>query len=318
MTDSRRDCRSPEPHAACSSRRNLRSLAKARLVRARSVDPSLADRFFRGAGQQAGSAAGGEGGSNAGANEFAQALQRLSILSTPSEESKTEEMAARSVGVSGMGVCFEPVTSGPSDPAYRQGIGGQLQLIVTKQVELACTLELRRDGTVIMPQVGQISLAGLTLDPARTVLKARIDRSYRGLNNGEAHLDLFISGIRSNAVFVIGEVESLGAYQVKALATVPRARARRWPDRSRIIPQHRGAPRRQGRPTARSLRLSPVWRRLGRYSDRAGRSNLCAAQHTSRRGDRPGPAPANFRAAPQTKDSKTCSPLRAACFPLHL
>jgi len=79
---------------------------------------------------------------------------------------------------------------------------------------------------VVLPQVGQISLAGLTLDAARALLKERMGRSYSGLNTGEARLDLSIARIRSNVVFAIGEVEQPGAYQVNALATVFHAIAR--------------------------------------------------------------------------------------------
>ena len=90
-------------------------------------------------------------------------------------------------------------------------------MVTTGQVELAYAIERRRDGTVIVPQVGQIALVGLTLDAARTVLKERMGRSYSGLNTGEARLDLSISRIRSNAVWVIGEVESPGALQVNSV-----------------------------------------------------------------------------------------------------
>lgn len=205
-------------------------------LRAAGYDPALADPFFSGGGR--GGAAGAAGG--AASNDFAQALQRLGILSTPTSETLTEETTQRSAegaanrvgGVFGKDIfarsatVFDPVTAGPVDPAYRLGVGDQLQLVVTGQVELAYALELRRDGTVIVPQVGQISLAGMTIDAARTLLKDRMGRSYSGLNSGEARLDLSLARIRSNAVFVIGEAEQPGSYQVNALATVFHALAR--------------------------------------------------------------------------------------------
>ncbi len=205
-------------------------------LRAAGYDPALADPFFAGGGR--GGAAGAAGG--AGSSDFAQALQRLGILSTPTSETQTEETtrgsadraSGRAGGVFGKDIfdraatVFDPVTAGPVDPAYRLGVGDQLQLVVTGQVELAYQLDVRRDGTVIVPQVGQLSLAGLTLDGARTMLRDRMGRSYSGLNSGEARLDLSIARIRSNAVFVIGEVEEPGSYQVNALATVFHALAR--------------------------------------------------------------------------------------------
>ena len=197
-------------------------------LRATGYDPSLASPFFGEAGVVIAAP-----GTQSGA--FAQALASLGLLADPTggaepEQEKPRENDARPVarfgGVFGRDVfsrantAFDPITSGPVDPAYRLGVGDQVQLVVTGQVELAYQLELRRDGTVIIPQVGQISVAGLTLEGARTVLKNRMAQSYSGLNSGEARLDLSIGRIRSNAVFVIGEVEQPGAIQVNALSTV--------------------------------------------------------------------------------------------------
>jgi polysaccharide export outer membrane protein len=207
-------------------------------LRQAGYDPGLVDPFFGGGRGGAPGTAGAAGA--APATEFVQALQALGLLSTPTNDAKPEEtprgsaerVSVRAGGVFGREVfnraatVFDPVTSGPVDPAYRLGIGDQLQLVVTGQVELAYAVEIRRDGTVIVPQVGQISLAGLTLDGARAVLRERMSRSYSGLNSGEARLDLSVARIRSNAVFVTGEVENPGAYLVNALATVFHAVAR--------------------------------------------------------------------------------------------
>jgi len=207
-------------------------------------DPGLANPFFGGQqGGQPGAATQGAGAaSTTQTNAFAQALSSLGILAPEgtekpeAEQEKPKENDARTAGgVGGVfgreifsraSTAFDPVTSGPVDANYRLGVGDALQLVVTGQVELAYQLELRRDGTVIIPQVGQVSIAGLTLDGARTVLKTRMAQSYSGLTSGEARLDLSVARIRSNAVFVIGEVTSPGAIQVNALSTVFHALAR--------------------------------------------------------------------------------------------
>jgi polysaccharide export outer membrane protein len=224
-------------------------------LKAAGYDAGLADPFFTRVGQAAvppsseqpaGSASAASGGTPQTA--FVRALTELGILSpeppakpTPEEKLVREpeddrlnraRAVARGSGLfgkdvfSGVSSAFDPVTSGPVDPSYRLGVGDQLQLVVTGQVELGYALELRRDGTVIVPQVGQISLAGLTLEGARALLKTRMAHSYSGLNSGEAILDLTVSRIRANSVFVIGEVENPGSYQVSALSTVFYALAR--------------------------------------------------------------------------------------------
>lgn len=207
-------------------------------LRAAGYDTTLANPFF-GSGQ---SPATSPTSGNTPTSTFVAALERIGVSVVP--HSDTLVKSAETIGTAGTrplrrtsvvfgkdifdraSTAFDPITSGPVDAAYRLGVGDQLQLVVTGQVELAYQLELRRDGTVIVPQVGQISLAGLTLDAARTMLKERMGKSYSGLASGEARLDLSVAKLRSNAVFVIGEVETPGAMQVNALATVFSALAR--------------------------------------------------------------------------------------------
>lgn len=163
-------------------------------------------------------------------SEFASALASLGIMQPDPAATDDVTNAAqekdRNGGVfgkdvfSGIGSQFDPVTAGPVDASYRIGIGDQLQVVITGEVEAAYQLDIRRDGTVVMPDIGQVAVAGLTLDAARTVLRQRAAGVYNGLNNGTAHLDLSISKVRVNSVFVIGEVEKPGSYQVSALSTV--------------------------------------------------------------------------------------------------
>src|SRR6185312_14080861 len=92
---------------------------------------------------------------------------------------------------------FAPPISGVIDAGYRLGNGDQLQLVVTGQVELAYSLDVRPDGTVIIPTIGQVSVAGLTLDAARTLIKSRAGRFYSALSDGKTSLDLSVSRIRN-------------------------------------------------------------------------------------------------------------------------
>ena len=52
---------------------------------------------------------------------------------------------------------FQPNLSGPVDANSRLGPGDQLVLILTGDVELTRTLDVTREGFVLIPQVGQIS-----------------------------------------------------------------------------------------------------------------------------------------------------------------
>src|SRR5207244_2567405 len=58
---------------------------------------------------------------------------------------------------------FEPNLAGPVDENYRLGPGDQLVLVLTGDEEKAYTLDVTRDGFVVIPQVGQLQVANLTM-----------------------------------------------------------------------------------------------------------------------------------------------------------
>jgi polysaccharide export outer membrane protein len=121
---------------------------------------------------------------------------------------------------------FDPEIAGPVDPAYRIGIGDALQVVLTGQVEQVFQTVVRRDGTVLLPTVGLTPIAGLTLEAAGTALRERSARVFSGLSEGKTHLDLSVSKVRTNQVFVIGDVEKPGSYTVNGLSTAFHAIAR--------------------------------------------------------------------------------------------
>ncbi len=117
---------------------------------------------------------------------------------------------------------FQPNLDGPVDAGYRIGPGDELVLILTGDVEAAHTLEVTRGGFVVIPQVGQIGVANLTLGQLEDLLYARLGRVYSGVQRGAGattHFSLNVSKLRSNQVFVVGDVVTPGAYRVSSAGT---------------------------------------------------------------------------------------------------
>lgn len=118
---------------------------------------------------------------------------------------------------------FNVATSGPVDPEYRLGPGDELVLILTGDVELAHQLPVTREGFIVIPQVGQISVANLTLSQLRSLLYDRLGRVYSGVRrspNATTRFDVTVTRIRVNQVFVTGDVVRPGSYAVPAIGTV--------------------------------------------------------------------------------------------------
>lgn len=118
---------------------------------------------------------------------------------------------------------FLPLLAGPVPADYKLGAGDVLVLILTGDVELAYTLQVTREGFVLIPQVGQVFVSNLTLDQLRDVLYTRLGRVYSGVKRGAnatTRFDISVANVRANQVFVVGEVGQPGAYQISSLGTV--------------------------------------------------------------------------------------------------
>jgi len=116
---------------------------------------------------------------------------------------------------------FLPNLDGPVDASYRLGPGDQLVLILTGDVELAHTLDVTREGFVVIPQVGQIGVANLTLGELEDLLYVRLGRAYSGVRRSGAttRFSVSVSRLRSNQVFVTGDVVAPGSYRVTSAGT---------------------------------------------------------------------------------------------------
>ncbi|HEY5492325.1 MAG TPA: SLBB domain-containing protein [Gemmatimonadaceae bacterium] len=117
---------------------------------------------------------------------------------------------------------FLPNLDGPVDPEYRLGPGDELVLILTGDVELAHTLQVTREGFVVIPQVGQLSVANLSLAQLDNLLYARLGKVYSGVRRGAdatTHFSVSVVRLRSLQVFVTGDVVTPGSYRVSSAGT---------------------------------------------------------------------------------------------------
>ncbi len=118
---------------------------------------------------------------------------------------------------------FQAAQAGPVDENYRLGPGDVLVLILTGDVERVQQLPVTREGFVVIPQVGQVYVANLTLAQLEDQLYARLGRVYSGIRrspNARTKFQLSIGRLRNIQVYVAGDVVRPGAYQISAAGTV--------------------------------------------------------------------------------------------------
>ncbi len=118
---------------------------------------------------------------------------------------------------------YRALASGPVDQNYRLGPGDALVLVLTGEIEIAYQLDVSREGSIFVPDVGQIYVNNLSMAQLSDVLYTRLGRVYSGLTRrpeARTKFDVTVSKVRAIAVRVVGEVARPGTYQVGATGGV--------------------------------------------------------------------------------------------------
>ncbi len=116
---------------------------------------------------------------------------------------------------------FAPSPSGPVDDSYVVGPGDELRLVVWGAPEFQYDLTVDRQGRVFVPDHGQFTAAGQTIEALRADMKQWLSQQHSGLTEDPptVFMDLSVTRLRPLKVFVLGEVAQPGGYTVSATAT---------------------------------------------------------------------------------------------------
>ena len=146
----------------------------------------------------------------------------------PRPETEFEQMVADSVGrplpLFGQSLfaqapsTFSPVDwmQVPSD--YIIGPGDELQIRIWGQVQANLRVVVDRSGQIYIPQVGQISVAGIHYGDLEQHLKNEISKIFKNFN-----VTANIGRLRSIQVFVVGYARYPGTYTISSLSTLVNA-----------------------------------------------------------------------------------------------
>ncbi len=113
---------------------------------------------------------------------------------------------------------FEPATRIPVSPSYILGPGDTVKVLFYGKINDSLDLEINRNGYIEFPQLGPVSLAGMTFSDAKQLLQQRIKEEIIGI---EASISL--GELRSMQVFMLGEAYKPGTYTISALSTITNA-----------------------------------------------------------------------------------------------
>ncbi|WP_207495325.1 SLBB domain-containing protein [Aridibaculum aurantiacum] len=118
------------------------------------------------------------------------------------------------------GGVFEPNLKIATPVGYVLGPDDQIILNIYGYQEANYTLTVSPEGSIIIPNVGVIYVAGLTLEQATDKIRNKLATSgYSLIRSGLTKINLSVGRIRSIRVTVLGEVKKPGSYTLPSLAT---------------------------------------------------------------------------------------------------
>jgi polysaccharide export outer membrane protein len=113
---------------------------------------------------------------------------------------------------------FAPVTDVPVPSDYMVGPGDVIKVQLYGKESNEYSLTINRDGTVQIPDLGPVSVAGLSFTDLRQELSKRIKQQMIGIES-----NITMGELRSIRIFIAGDAYKPGSYTVSSLSTITQA-----------------------------------------------------------------------------------------------
>jgi polysaccharide biosynthesis/export protein len=110
---------------------------------------------------------------------------------------------------------FSPSETLPVPPDYVIAPGDTFVVQVFGATDLEYRLVVTRDGRILVPEIGEISVSGLTFDASKSIIQQRISRIRIGVKTVVTLADL-----HTIQIVVMGEVLKPGSYNVGGMTTL--------------------------------------------------------------------------------------------------
>jgi protein involved in polysaccharide export with SLBB domain len=110
---------------------------------------------------------------------------------------------------------FAPVSNTPVQSDYTLGPGDELQIRGWGSIDIDYRATIDRNGTISIPTIGTVALAGVKAGEAQNVIRAAVARLYKGVT-----VNVNFGQLRAMTVYVVGQANRPGTYTVSSLSTL--------------------------------------------------------------------------------------------------
>lgn len=137
----------------------------------------------------------------------------------------TQALAKKNIAIYGSelftskSLSFEPNPNMPTPLQYVLGPTDQIEIVMYGLQQLSISTTVTKNGTIAIPNVGEIFVSGLTFEAAQVRIKSQMAKIYTTLSGDQSKLSFSVSRYRSILVTIIGAQQS-GNYNLSALSTV--------------------------------------------------------------------------------------------------
>jgi len=147
-------------------------------------------------------------------NPYADVPSLYDLYAQYSKRSPKLQRFGEDVFLNGTGNLDELPMDLPAGPDYVVGPGDGLTITLTGGISQRLQRVVDREGRVALPEVGGVEVSGRSLGDVQHLVQTVLRGQFRGVD-----ADVSLSRIRTVRVYVTGDVERPGAYDVSSLST---------------------------------------------------------------------------------------------------
>lgn len=136
-------------------------------------------------------------------------------ISEKTKEELKKELRFGSKIFSLMQSTFMPLNEPNFDSNYVLDYGDQLELQLTGSKSITSIIDIKRDGSINIDDIGKIFLSGKSLEAATEVIKAKINEAYIGVN-----VFVTLVNVRDIQILVTGNITNPGSYTLNGNSNI--------------------------------------------------------------------------------------------------